>query len=259
MMLEERARRAAAGIHRSVELMPTRSTAATPEMFESFIRFEERRRRNERVAAIVVALILAAAFGAAIGLLHGPRHQQPADSVLPEWSNGSIDITPVGSRVFLGEFGAETVSLSLSDLPSHAEVTVSFDLLVIQSWDGNFRKYGPDVFDLSVVEGPTLLHTTFASPDTDLLQAYPDPFPGGRFAGGTGASMVDALGYPFWGDSVYHLTFTFPHSSSTVRFDFSASLTEDVRDESWGVDDVEVSVDGTPVYSLHEPGVGSGP
>jgi len=54
-----------------------------------------------------------------------------------EWSNTSTDITPVKARRFLGQFGNETVSLALAGLPSHEYLTVSFDLFLIRSWDGN--------------------------------------------------------------------------------------------------------------------------
>jgi hypothetical protein len=83
MMLEERARHAADAIHRSVELMPAKAAAAAAGTYESFLRFAERRRRAERVTAIVVAAILVvAAFGAAIALLRGTMRRLPADTVI---------------------------------------------------------------------------------------------------------------------------------------------------------------------------------
>jgi len=44
-----------------------------------------------------------------------------------EWSSTSVLTTPVGARKFLGDFRIGTVSLTLTGLPSHTEVTVSFD------------------------------------------------------------------------------------------------------------------------------------
>ena len=49
----------------------------------------------------------------------------------PEWSESKIDTTPNGNRRFLGQFGTETVTLTLDDLPAHSRVTVSFDLFII--------------------------------------------------------------------------------------------------------------------------------
>ena len=54
-----------------------------------------------------------------------------------EWSDQKTDVTPVGARRFLGQFGNKTVTLTLSNLPSHGEVHLSFDLFIIRSWDGD--------------------------------------------------------------------------------------------------------------------------
>jgi len=113
MMLEERARRAASGIHRSVELMPSRAVADAPGTYEHFVRFLERRRRNERITATVVAMILvAAAFGAALGLLRGTLERRPADTVITpqevgdlelEWSVSSGDPNAMYSPIVIGD------------------------------------------------------------------------------------------------------------------------------------------------------------
>jgi hypothetical protein len=197
-----------------------------------------------KFAWVLVAVVMTAS------LVASPQSSQAAVIPLPEWSNDTRDITPAGGRVFLGQFNNETVSLLLSGLPAHSEVTVSFDLFIIQSWDGNrTAPAGPDIWDLSVAGGPTLLHTTFASVDEGPNQAYPDTFPGGDNPAGTGASEVNTLGYGFSGDSVYHLSFTFSHSASTLQLNFSGTGLEDIFSESWGLNNVEVAVDGNVVYS----------
>ncbi|MBI3949247.1 MAG: HYR domain-containing protein [Acidobacteria bacterium] len=181
----------------------------------------------------------------------------------PEWSNRSTDVTPRGRRRFLGQFNNGTVSLMLSHLQPHRVVTVSFDLFLIRSWDGNaFNAFGvgPDVWDLTVEGAPTtLLHTTFSNvdfiPGLDR-QAYPGPFPGGNFRARTGAAENNTLGYTFFFgppffpinygirqvDSVYRLSFTFFHSASSLKFNFSASGLQPIGDESWGLDNVVVVV-----------------
>lgn len=94
----------------------------------------------------------------------------------PEWSNTSTDMTPTGDRSFLGQFSNDTVSLTLTDLPQHTDVAVSFDLFIIRSMDGNGDCCGgPEIFDLNVASGPTLLHTTFSNTGSvGNRQAYPD-------------------------------------------------------------------------------------
>ena len=172
-----------------------------------------------------------------------------------EWSNAVKNTTPSG-RGFLGEFGNGTVSLTLSGLPPHTEVRVSFDLFIIRSWDGNSQvvnpstseAIGPDVWDLNAGGGPTLLHTTFSNWGHHS-QAYPDPYPGGDHPARTGVAENNTLGYTFIDDpldAVYQLSFTFPHSAGSLVFYFSASGLEELSNESWGLDIVEVSITVKP-------------
>ena len=165
-------------------------------------------------------------------------------AVGPEWSNTSTDTTPAGARTFLGRFGDKTVSLDLTTLPAHSDVTVSFDLFVIETWDGNGDFCcGPDIFDLSVAGGPTLLHTTFSNVGDITSQAYPDAYPGGANPSRAGAAENNTLGYyATGGDSVYALCFTFPHTGSALALDFSSL--QAISDESWGLDNVKVETDG---------------
>ena len=78
-----------------------------------------------------------------------------------EWSDTSTDTTPEGARGFLGQFSNGDVTLTLDDLPSHTEITVSFNLFLIRTWDGNDDS--PDIWELSVAGGSTLLITTFSN------------------------------------------------------------------------------------------------
>ena len=165
-------------------------------------------------------------------------------TVGPEWSNTSLDTTPAGARRFLGQFGNGLVTLALGDLPSHTQATVSFDLFIIGSWDGNGIPFGPDVWDLSVAGGPTLVHTTFAN-NPALPQSYPSTHPGDDHSPRTGALEDNTLGYSFGiepTDAVYRLSFTFAHSGSSLVLDFSGSGLEDLDNESWGLDNVVVRV-----------------
>src|SRR5947207_2175207 len=57
-------------------------------------------------------------------------------AVGPEWSHTNTERTPFGDRGFLGQFGNDSVTLTLDNLPPHTALTVSFDLFVIRSWDG---------------------------------------------------------------------------------------------------------------------------
>ena len=174
----------------------------------------------------------------------------------------AVGISPAGTH-FLGEFGGpkvlsyppydadhfttvrQTVRLKLERLPTHRQVSVSFDLLILKSWDGNNPIYGPDRWMLSIAGGGVLLDTTFSNnfkTGRDLsLQDY--PVPGSRPQ--AGATRVTLQGYPFFGDSTYHLSFTFPHSGTSLVLEFSSALREGkgTADESWGLANVLIRSD----------------
>lgn len=175
-------------------------------------------------------------------------------AVGPEWSRTTTSATPTGGRRFLGEFANDTASLTLSALPAHGEVRLSFDLFVLKSWDGNSTVHGPDEWDLSVDGGPTLLHTTFNNCHRVTSvdgQSYPGSFPGASNPCGAGAAEEDSLGYVFNDgmgadpmDAVYKITRTFPHSGTSLILNFSAVLRVNsaISDESWGLDNVSVEL-----------------
>jgi hypothetical protein len=165
----------------------------------------------------------------------------------PEWSSRKTDVTPKGKRGFLGQFANETVTLHLEDLLPHEELTVSFDLFIIRSWDGNHPVHGRDVWSLTARDVGTLLHTTFSN-WSQAGQSYPESYGEGDFPMKTGASEKGTLGYAFRDltDSVYRLSFTFPHTGHELTLHFSATGLEGPVDlESWGLDNVSVTVHPT--------------
>lgn len=189
----------------------------------------------------------------------------------PEWSSARTHVTPVGGRRFLGEFGVEEVTLSLKDLPRHDTVTVSFDLFVLLTWDGNDNFFfSPDIWRLSVDGGPTLLETTFSNDDfpfvPQFFQSYPQGFPSGGNPGLTGAAEKGTLGYPDEsgyvgvGDSVYRLSFTFRHTGGSLTLRFASPPRSDAN-ELWGLDNVRVRLGsdegrGETRWVLHPRGGG---
>ena len=178
-----------------------------------------------------------------------------------------------GTRLFLGEYGNDTLTLSLGGLTPHTTATVSFSLYLIRSWDGNDTTVvnsdplGSDLWSLGVAGGPTLLSATFSN-GNPAGQSY-SPFPGalscnsgynavypaGTYNPMTGASECYSLGYTFSSldvtneamDSVYNLSFTFAHNASDLALNFSAAGLQGLGDESWGLDNVQVAVAPVPV------------
>ena len=89
------------------------------------------------------------------------------------WSNPSVnsDAVAMFSR-FGGRFNNTSQRLSLSGLTAGKTYTLSFDLLALDSWDGNNPSAGPDLIDVSV-DGVSKLHETLANyPDVNSAQTF---------------------------------------------------------------------------------------
>ncbi len=210
--------------------------------------------------SMVVCCVIPALPSAAVDIYFNDF--EGAGPVGPEWSAPSADLTPgtVSHPVdrFLGQFGNEAVTLTLNDLPAaHTEVTVSFDLFVIRSWDGN-GKYGQGPDFWAVDEGPVPqvpedwdFVTTFSNWSGDDNQCFPDPWDLGDHPPRTGALENDTLGFlydpavgdPYIQDSVYHRSVSIPHTGDTLTISFGALGLQELSDESWGLNDVRVEVD----------------
>lgn len=181
---------------------------------------------------------------------------------------------------FLGTFFNNTVSLSFNTLLTHTSFKISLDLLIIGTWNGNgsLADKSPDTWKLSVEGGQTLLDATFSNQNT--IASFPSyqSYPGSAGSGTnnpatTGASQKNYLGYNFppcplicepldsnSQDSLYQLSFEFPHNSSYIQFNFTgANLASTILDELWGLDNVKVELffqsTSTPAFNLpHTPG-----
>ncbi len=171
----------------------------------------------------------------------------------PEWSIQTVTAAPSGEQ-FLGRFANATATLTLGSLPAHSELTVSFDLYIINTMDGN------EPFTVS--EGAnTLFQTTFSN-NANAGQWFPNQIGQGVTSSpGTGAdpNSQTLLQFPpingaDLANAVYHLSFTFPHADSALAFSVSASGLQGISDESWGIDNVVV----TPTPGVGLVGVAAG-
>jgi hypothetical protein len=177
-----------------------------------------------------------------------------------EWSKPTLTTAPNG-EVFLGPFGNGPVNLTLTPLPEHTQVMLIFDLYILGSWDGNVVNYpaslarlvnpqgalgvvGPDIWELREGGARVLMHTTFSNWDLpDFTQAYPGTYPGDNYPAHTGAIQVGSLGHKFYDiplDATYRIVLVFPHTSSTLSLDFLGGGLQNLDDESWGLDNIEV-------------------
>lgn len=199
---------------------------------------------KHRFAFALLALMIMASSTAMAGTIYFNNFE---GSVGSEWSNTATTTTPAGCThctTFLGEHVNDSVVLTLSSLPTNTTISISFDLFIIRSWDGNGENgWGPDDWTLAISNGPSWTYT-FAN-GTGITQSYPVA----SSAPGTGASEVNTLGYTFGGtarDMVYHLTFSWYNTTDTTSITFSASGLQGLSgygypDESWGIDNFSAS------------------
>ncbi len=100
MMLDTRARRAAQGIRRAVEVMEMSTSTKEPRVVERFDRFRDRKQRNRRIGALLVAAMLAIATVVAVTNELERREKVP---VTPPALNGRILFAEQGrdsNRIF---------------------------------------------------------------------------------------------------------------------------------------------------------------
>lgn len=167
----------------------------------------------------------------------------------PYFAELRLTRSPKTNKQFLGDFGDQNVRLTLYQLPAHEQVTVTMDLLIINTWDGSGieSRTGVDLWEASVTGGPVLLRSSFANypPDPKLPnQSFPNDYPLGHFPGGTGAIAKNVLGMPVEGhkptDAIYRLKFTFAHTTPYLVLNFQGKGLQELNDESWGIGRIEV-------------------
>jgi hypothetical protein len=177
-----------------------------------------------------------------------------------EWSTTGITTAPAGQK-FLGEFSNETVTLTLKGLPLARRLGLFFDLYVIRSWDGNQVDntlppglngtngvdtiVGPDIWELAA-DGQKLVNTTFSNWGAlGYRQAYPGSYPNGSYPAGSGVVDNGSLGYQYFErpmDSVYHFNYVLDQQSDVLTIAFSAAGLQEIGDESWGIDNVQITL-----------------
>lgn len=180
-----------------------------------------------------------------------------------------VDTTPSGND-FLGVadgsdidgLSSGAVQLTLTGLPTYMGFSVSFDVYVIRSWNGNDFSFGPDLFTASFNNGVLsipIVHTTFSNLDDDESnQSYYQNFlasnPAGTGASGTGTLGYDNFGWVGFSDSVYSIgtAWGFGATHADAVLTFAAFGLEGIDNESWGIDNLTIT------FNDDQPGGGGG-
>ena len=143
------------------------------------------------------------------------------------WSSSLTSSNEVFST-FLGRFGNDVVTLTISNLPPHDTVRLGFDLYCIDSWDGGSSDY----FGMS----SDLTRSWSFGGTTQTYPGIPD--------------LMGQLGFSGYQDAIYRELrdnnlghgFVLPHTNSTLRISFYGQNLQDLSDESWGIDNAQVGV-----------------
>ncbi|HHB75784.1 MAG TPA: PEP-CTERM sorting domain-containing protein [Desulfobulbus sp.] len=161
-----------------------------------------------------------------------------------EWSSSRIGYDNDTTH-FLGRFGNDTATLSLTGLPTHDAVTVNFDLILWDSWDGESTRWGKDYQGLTA-DNTQVYEYTFSN-FSQTNQTNPDLSRQlyGKF-GGTRR----------WQDSLYENYndgFSFDHTASTLTLSFYGRCLQSLGDESWSIDNIRVYADNNGTAPVPEP------
>jgi hypothetical protein len=168
-------------------------------------------------------------------------------SALVEGVQGYAGLGPAGSQFggsFLRSATGNLVTLTLTDLPPHDAVSLGFLFAAIDSLDGTGTFPQGDFFRVTV-DGNEVFRESFANALASQVQSYVPP------AGGELARRVN-LGFTqgsFHFDSAYDMNLEpafseIPHSAPflTVTFQIEGPGIQDINDESWGIDQLRITV-----------------
>ncbi|MCZ2342286.1 MAG: hypothetical protein LC104_10890 [Bacteroidales bacterium] len=184
-----------------------------------------------------------------------------APGVTASWSYTNKVQSPSGEW-FLGKLGNQTATLTLHNLPAHDSLNVEFDLYLIDTWDGNDPNWsGPngDRWKFAI-DGATQVDSTFRNVrplgPNDVNAGQSQDYGGssatgtGPYASGTGAVAINTLGYTWTNengtqdlDSIYHFSVPIEHNATSVTITFTGSGLQGIGDESWGLDNVQVTAE----------------
>lgn len=152
----------------------------------------------------------------------------------------AVDTAPNGQR-FLGRadtsnrgLNNDTVLLGIATPAAHTSATLEFDLYVINSMDGS------EPFSITEATAGALLNAVCSNVFGVVSCFTPAP---------DSPEATNTLGFAplnpgvTAADAIYHFILTFAHSDASIDLNFTYSLLQDLADESWGIDNVVVSID----------------
>jgi len=162
-----------------------------------------------------------------------------------------------GTTEHPGSISSQQTVLTLTGLPEHSSINLSFLLAIIDSWDAdNHPSAGPDYFNISI-DGNLLFRATFSNLTFDASQDYVPP-PGGLLVTrSSDTSEFPELGFGGHRESAYDMGLdpffqNIPHTGGTLTVSWWADGAgwQGGLDESWGLDNLRVAVNVPETGSL---------
>ena len=145
------------------------------------------------------------------------------------WSNNTT--TNGGSTFtrFLGRFGGtggtQSVYKTYTLSGTQTEVTIEFDFYEIDSWD--YERFIVFIDD-TIVVNDAYQHTYDDVSRTSAIS---------KLFGNGGTSY----GFNFWSDQGFHYSLTYTTTASSLKLGFGSTLNQSISDESWGIDNVQIT------------------
>lgn len=153
----------------------------------------------------------------------------------PEWSGPTRATWHQNFTWFNGRYSGESISLHLLaptddvENPNERQYFLTFDLFILDSWDGDWPDFGPDRFMVEV-NNEMLFNELFSNQNNTQSFRGPDT---GRFD----------MGFARFDDAIYRdvvIPFNID-AGGELTFRFSTTPLQGLWDESWGIDNVRVS------------------
>ena len=164
-----------------------------------------------------------------------------------------LDLASQGSAAAAG-----TASLTLNTA-GYSSLTLSYYVYALSTVDGDGPAGGnstinQDAFITAISGGPVFENYSFANFPGDS-QNYPGmqgpPTPGQP--GQTGASAVNVLPIDNNNDAIYQFSYTFAPTGNLTTINFTGQTNQGLGDESFGLDNVQVSGVASTVSAVPEP------
>ncbi|MDB4181857.1 hypothetical protein N9737_03945 [Polaribacter sp.] len=188
-----------------------------------------------------------------------------------DFESGDLDaidgaqLMTFNNTTVLGNYNNDSFTLNLNNIGSHNFISISFDLYIHDSWDGNFNNIDPDQPDAWFIElipdidsYPStpfnVWETTFSNSVCNtalcLRQSYPNEFPFENLPRRGSSRLLPGLCSLVSnsdGTTLYTIEKIFEHKDNALLIRFYDKLyqpnsVDEKCDESWSLDNLKVRV-----------------